>query len=261
MKLGLYKNCPVEIIRQGKKNTRIKQLGKERLVPSESVQLISQGTQSETHDHTASSYPAAACQSCGGWSKSGGMSHKADGAEGCNCSPCRDTPETPETPKTHTNGGFGGFDGYDLVLISCCGEKLEGEHRAEDLYQSQLFKASVAWAKANGKEWAILSAKYGLVWPDEVIESYDVVLSAPKSRSPHLKPIYYKNVIKKIRDYKNRVSCPKIAVLAGKHYLEPFQYEPNTSFPLAGKGIGQRLQFLKKAAVAVTACVGQLELF
>tara|TARA_R100000951_G_scaffold114522_1_gene119581 strand:+ start:855 stop:1511 length:657 start_codon:yes stop_codon:yes gene_type:complete len=150
---------------------------------------------------------------------------------------------------------------FDLVLVACCGEKLEGSHRAEDLYQSQLFKASAAWAKANGKEWAILSAKHGLVWPDEVIESYDVVLSTPKSRSPHLKPIYYKNVIRKIRDYKNRVSCPKIAVLAGKHYLEPFQYEPNTSFPLAGKGIGQRLQFLKKAAVAVTACVGQLELF
>lgn len=150
---------------------------------------------------------------------------------------------------------------YDLVLVSCCGEKLEGKHKAEDLYQSQLFKAAAAWAKANGKEWAILSAKHGLVWPDEVIESYDVELSTPKSRSPHIKPLYYKNVIKKIRDYKNRVSCPKIAVLAGKHYLEPFRYDPRARFPLAGKGIGQRLQFLKKGAVAVTSCVGQLELF
>lgn len=149
---------------------------------------------------------------------------------------------------------------FDLVLVSCCGEKLEGSHRAEDLYQSQLFKASVAWAKANGKEWAILSAKYGLVWPDEVIESYELKLSGPDSLR-NLKPNYYRKVCTAIGEYKNRVSCAKIAVLAGKHYLEPFQYEPNTSFPLAGKGIGQRLQFLKKAAVAVTACVGQLELF
>jgi len=149
---------------------------------------------------------------------------------------------------------------FDLVLVSCCGEKLEGSHRAEDLYQSQLFKASAAWAKANGKEWAILSAKHGLVWPDQVIESYDLKLSGPDSRQ-YLKPNYYRKVCTAIGDYRNRVSCPKIAVLAGKDYLEPFQYEPNTSFPLAGKGIGQRLQFLKKAAVAVTACVGQLELF
>lgn len=207
-------------------------------------------------ENTASPYPAAACQSCGGWSKSGGMSHKADGAEGCSCTPC---------------GGQRSHGEFDLILVSCCGEKLKGEHRAEDLYQSQLFKASVAWAKANGKQWAILSAKHGIVWPDDVIESYDLKLSGPDSLL-RLKPIYNNLVCKQLLEYKHGFHLaetrewidsagPKIAVLAGKNYVEPFKYEPNTSFPLAGKGIGQRLQFLKKAVVAVTACVSQLELF
>ena len=149
---------------------------------------------------------------------------------------------------------------YDLVLVSCCGEKLEGKHKAEDLYQSQLFKASAAWAKANGKQWAILSAKYGLVWPDQVIESYDVKLSDAKQR-PYLKSNYARKVTAAVANWQSASDTPKIAVLAGKHYLEPFRYDPRARFPLAGKGIGQRLQFLKKAAVAVTSCVGQLELF
>lgn len=149
---------------------------------------------------------------------------------------------------------------FDLVLVSCCGEKFEGSHKAEDLYQSQLFKASVAWAKANGKQWAILSAKHGLVWPDQVIESYDMSLSGPDSRQ-YMKPNYYRKVTSALANWQADSDAPKIAVLAGKHYLEPFQYDPRACFPLAGKGIGERLQFLKKAAVAVTACVGQLELF
>ena len=38
---------------------------------------------------SSKSFPVAACQSCGGWTKHGGMSHKADGAEGCVCTPCQ----------------------------------------------------------------------------------------------------------------------------------------------------------------------------
>ena len=49
---------------------------------------------------------------------------------------------------------------------------------AQELYQGQLFKLSRAWleSKRPGKEWAILSAKHGLVLPEQMIEPYDLAL-------------------------------------------------------------------------------------
>lgn len=64
-------------------------------------------------------------------------------------------------------------------LISCCKKKLDHAAPAQDLYQSPLFKLSKQWiTKRTGEhgrcqEWAILSAKHGLVMPDQVLEPYD----------------------------------------------------------------------------------------
>lgn len=65
----------------------------------------------------------------------------------------------------------------DLVLLGCVKEKLPGRHPAKDLYISTLFRGRRAWAESTGKPWYVLSAKLGLVAPDEVIDTYDVELS------------------------------------------------------------------------------------
>lgn len=39
-----------------------------------------------------------------------------------------------------------------------------------------------AWAIAHCDQWAILSAKHGLIDPDKVIEPYDVTLSTMRQR-------------------------------------------------------------------------------
>jgi cytoplasmic iron level regulating protein YaaA (DUF328/UPF0246 family) len=70
-----------------------------------------------------------------------------------------------------------------IGLISCSKQKLDHPAPAQELYQGQLFKLSKKWISSRCDEWAILSARYGLVMPDQVIEPYDLALS----RLPRLK--------------------------------------------------------------------------
>jgi hypothetical protein len=70
-----------------------------------------------------------------------------------------------------------------IGLISCGKEKLDHAAPAQDLYTGSYFRLCKQWiSKRTGEhgrcdEWAILSAKYGLVMPDQVIEPYDLALS------------------------------------------------------------------------------------
>ena len=51
-----------------------------------------------------------------------------------------------------------------VTLISCVKKKLDLKSKAQDLYQSPLFKKNLAYAKQiNSDEIYILSAKYGLL--------------------------------------------------------------------------------------------------
>ena len=63
-----------------------------------------------------------------------------------------------------------------VALAACSSRKLPHVAPARDLYQGQLFKAVRAYVEAKGWPWHILSARYGLVDPDEVLEPYDHVL-------------------------------------------------------------------------------------
>lgn len=67
-------------------------------------------------------------------------------------------------------------------LVGCVKSKRASEARAADLYTSPLFKGRRRWVEARCNRWFILSAKYGLTDPDEVIEPYDLTLnSVPRS--------------------------------------------------------------------------------
>lgn len=60
--------------------------------------------------------------------------------------------------------------------VACSARKLQARAPARELYQGALFKKQVAWLEARGLQWAILSAKHGLVQPAEMIDPYDLVL-------------------------------------------------------------------------------------
>jgi hypothetical protein len=67
------------------------------------------------------------------------------------------------------------------ILVSCVGEKLGFPAPARRLYRSDWFVKAAIYAETHrakhGSEWWILSAKHGLVDPDEVIEPYNETLN------------------------------------------------------------------------------------
>lgn len=121
-----------------------------------------------------------------------------------------------------------------IGLVACCGEKLDGTHQAKDLYQSQLFKKSVEYVKANCEDWYVLSAKYGVIHHSEMVPHYDMTLNdmpAEKRRE----------WAGKVREALPRQA--KYVVLAGNNYcgwMDGYDVER----PMQGLGIGQQLKFL-----------------
>lgn len=67
-------------------------------------------------------------------------------------------------------------------LIACSAGKLDGAAPARELYSGPIFQLAKAWMErrvAGGgvQEWAILSARHGLVMPDQMIARYDLALA------------------------------------------------------------------------------------
>ena len=59
-----------------------------------------------------------------------------------------------------------------VVLVACSKSKAPAAARARDLYTGGLFRLSVRYAESRGLPWAVLSAKHGLLDPDQVVEPY-----------------------------------------------------------------------------------------
>ena len=148
-----------------------------------------------------------------------------------------------------------------LVLIGCSASKLGHAAPAAELYTGQLFALSRRYAEQFGGPWRILSAKYGVVDPQQVIEPYDRTLRrmTPELRrqwaawcqcdlAHTLKEIGVTETCGKYRDF------PRIVILAGKDYVQPLlqytllaRHRNQVDTPLAGLGIGKQLAFLSQA--------------
>lgn len=69
-------------------------------------------------------------------------------------------------------------DQMEVTLIQCTNNKVSDNpdkvFRAKDLYmESTYFKKMRAWAEARGNPWYILSAKHGLLAPNEIVAPYN----------------------------------------------------------------------------------------
>jgi hypothetical protein len=139
-----------------------------------------------------------------------------------------------------------------VALIACTKQKLPQAAPAKELYTGDLFKKSRAYAEANTDEWWVLSARYGLVHPDEVIAPYDQTLQAMSGHYLHW-------WAQQVRDqlavqYAGTVADGErvqFVFLAGRFYREwPTYYLGRTRWasctdPLAGLGIGDRKAWMK----------------
>lgn len=123
-----------------------------------------------------------------------------------------------------------------IVLVACCGQKLSHPAPAKEMYQSVLFKKSREFAERNGDSWLILSAKYGVVDPNAVIEPYDETLN----RMPKTSRRAWAERVRMQLDKSARYT-----VLAGARYCENWIEFFDTHRPMSGMGIGQQLAWLR----------------
>ena len=136
----------------------------------------------------------------------------------------------------------------DLCIVTCGKKKIwdknpdVGPTEAKNVYIGPLSKKAMEYAeKYYPKTWIILSAKYGFIYPDEIIpQNYDACFNNKNSKT------ISKNKLKKQAEKKNFDIYDRITVLGGKFYTKLIiDLFPNKEIinPLDGcKGIGYMLK-------------------
>ena len=129
-------------------------------------------------------------------------------------------------------------------LVACVGQKLSSRSLAKDLYTSPWFRKARRYVEARQEPWFILSAKYGLVHPEEAIDPYEATLNKMGVAE---RRAWAERVFEDLRRYLGRGSSATF--LAGENYrghllplLEACGIE--THVPMRGLSIGKQLAWL-----------------
>jgi len=133
-----------------------------------------------------------------------------------------------------------------IVLISCVKQKRDLPCKAGEMYTSALFSKMMRYAQSlNPKALYILSAKYGLLDVDEVIEPYEKTLNNMKIEE---RRSWADTVLTSLADRCDIVS-DHFVVLAGQRYREFLVPRlSHTSIPLKGLPLGMQLKWLEEKA-------------
>jgi len=131
-----------------------------------------------------------------------------------------------------------------LHLIACCSSKLSNTAPARDLYTSDLFRKSVAYAEGIGARWAVLSALHGIVLPDTVLKPYDVTLL---SMTREQRRCWGEMAADQLWPFDDR----EFVFLAGATYRDPMTSAQiwrargyRATAPMQGLGIGEQKAWL-----------------
>lgn len=133
-----------------------------------------------------------------------------------------------------------------ITLVACVSKKLDRPAPAAELYVSPWFKKARRYAELTSDCWFILSALYGLVEPDRVIEPYEATLSKLNryARVDWANGVYFhiQNTVKEMEG--------TVVFLAGYHYrvhlARLLRGLVVVETPLAGMGIGQQLAWFNE---------------
>ena len=132
-----------------------------------------------------------------------------------------------------------------IFLVSCVSSKRSAPAAARDLYCSDWFLKARAYVEAKNADWFILSAKYGLVPPPEVIQPYDLTLNDMTAEE---RRAWAQRVAYELRPKLRRGDF--VIVLAGQRYREYLipllkEWGCDVQIPLRGMGIGKQKAWLK----------------
>ena len=129
-------------------------------------------------------------------------------------------------------------------LISCVSKKQAKSAEAKDLYTSPLFTKSRQYVERSCDTWFILSAKYGLLAPNDLIDPYEETLN---EKSASERKAWADRVWSQLGPRLH--SGDRVVILAGERYREHLlsrivQLGCRVETPLQGLGIGRQLEWL-----------------
>ena len=133
-----------------------------------------------------------------------------------------------------------------ISLVSCVGQKLTAPAPARDLYTSPWFIKARTYADRIGQPWFVLSAKYGLVHPDDVIAPYDLTLNNMPAGDRRRWAV---RVFGQLEPHLDAVE--NVTFLAGRRYREFLEPRLGSSglvvnVPMEGLRIGEQLGWLTR---------------
>jgi hypothetical protein len=129
-----------------------------------------------------------------------------------------------------------------VVLVGCSRTKQPGAAPAGELFEGALFRRARDHAIRSGDAWFVLSAKFGLLDPAEVVEPYDVYLG---DRAPSYRAAWGEWVVAQLAE-RIPLAGLGVEVHAGDAYCAPLR-EPlrragaRLAEPLTGLRQGERL--------------------
>lgn len=126
------------------------------------------------------------------------------------------------------------------VLVGCAAAKLAAAAAAADLYSpSRLFRATRALARRSAAGWGVLSARYHLLRPDQVVEPYDLRITQLRGPARDAWGVLVREEL-----LQRWPEARRLVVLAGADYVRALEralgWEWEVEAPLAGLGVGSR---------------------
>lgn len=173
----------------------------------------------------------------------------------CHLVPRADQPKSPKQsrlkitapPVFHSRAKRPSEGSEQIYLVSCVGKKLASAAPAKDLYTSAWFKKARCFVENQGAEWFVLSAKHGLISPEQKIEPYERTLNRMKKKE---REQWAYSVFNQLQNH----VTPSHAVtfLAGRRYREFLEVwlrhnAIDVDVPMVGLGIGKQLKWLGDA--------------
>ena len=107
-----------------------------------------------------------------------------------------------------------------MILIGCVRTKKATASVASELFASPLFEGRRRYAVGSGRPWYILSAKFGLLAPGDVIGPYDVYLAA---QSPGYRTAWGEFVTAQLEQHEHVLRGRRIEVHAGAADVDPLR--------------------------------------
>lgn len=133
-----------------------------------------------------------------------------------------------------------------VALVGCVKKKRSEAAPAADLYTSPLFRKSRAYAERHADAWFVLSAKHGLLRPEEVVEPYDETLA---TAGVGQRRAWAAMVREQMAGAGLGGPGTTLVWLAGERYrdqLQPLLADCEHQGPLDGMKMGERLRWLNR---------------